>query len=192
MQVQILYSYLQLPQSCLHNLESLYSTNRQSVRPTGTSLCCCCRCTVVVVSGCMSVMTNASRVSRLTCTMANLATTAKQVERVESTKEALKACWLALHLLLQSLLPLLLLLALQLLIHWKLLAAYWAGVVLQQQASSISNQCQRIKTWPSMHACMTLLQPSVNHEQYGEILLQAGQGKSCTWPRQPTEHGQHL
>jgi len=66
--------------------------------------------------------------------MAILTTTAKQVERVESTKEALKACWLTLHLLLQSLLPLLLLLALQLLIHWKLLAAYWTGVVLQQKA----------------------------------------------------------
>jgi len=84
----------------------------------------------------MSVMTSASRVTRLTCAMAIVTTTAKQVERVESTKEALKACWLTLHLLLQSLLPLLLLLALQLLIDWKLLAAYWTGVVLQQQASS--------------------------------------------------------
>ena len=146
MQIQILHSYLQLPQCCLHNLESLYSADRQSVRPTGSSLCCCCWCTVVELSSCMSVMTNASRVTRLTCAMAILTTTAKQVEGVKSTEEALKACWLTLHLLLQSLLPLLLLLALQLLIHWKLLAAYWTGVVLQQQASSISNQCQRTKT----------------------------------------------
>lgn len=113
----------------------------------------------------MSIMTSASRVtrvtcaSRLTCAMAILATTAKQVEGVESTKEALKACWPTLYLLLQSLLPLLLLLALQLLIHWKLLAAYWTGVVLQKMLSVSMAAYQNL----TKHACMTVLQPAVTH-----------------------------